>query len=257
MTLGGLALAVGILVDEATVTIENIHTHLARGQTSRWPHATRRRETTVPRLLAMLCILAVFIPAFFMQGAAATTCSCPLALAVGFSMVASYLLSSTLVPVLSVWLLRQHRAQRARSIQAASSTAFATATRRFARRHRRAAMGRRPDLSHRGRRCHLTLSAATLGREIFPVVDAGQFELRLRAPAGTRIEKTEQLAQQTLDVISTRSRRRDNVADLASGYVGVQPGAYPVNTIHLWTSGPEEAVLQVQLKPGASRASRI
>src|SRR5438477_62338 len=105
MTLGGLALAVGILVDEATVTIENIHSHLARGQPLARAARDATSETVVPRLLAMLSIVAVFIPTLFMQGAAHNL-FVPLALAVGFSMVASYLLSSTLVPVLSIWVLR-------------------------------------------------------------------------------------------------------------------------------------------------------
>ena len=104
MTLGGLALAIGILVDEATVEIENIH-HKMHGPIDRQGRAAGKQETAVPRLLAMLCILAVFIPSFFMQGAAQAL-FVPLSLAVGFSMVASYLLSSTFVPVLSVWLLR-------------------------------------------------------------------------------------------------------------------------------------------------------
>src|SRR4030088_2478406 len=105
MTLGGLALAVGILVDEATVTIENIHTHLAHGRSLARVASEATAETTLPRFMAMLCILAVFIPAFFMTGAAHNL-FVPLALAVGFSMVASYLLSSTLVPVLAIWVLR-------------------------------------------------------------------------------------------------------------------------------------------------------
>jgi multidrug efflux pump subunit AcrB len=108
MTLGGLALAVGILVDEATVTIENIHTHLGRGRRLARAASEATAETTLPRFLAMLCILAVFIPAFFMTGAAHNL-FVPLALAVGFSMVASYLLSSTFVPILSVWVLRAAR----------------------------------------------------------------------------------------------------------------------------------------------------
>jgi multidrug efflux pump subunit AcrB len=110
MTLGGLALAVGILVDEATVTIENIHTHLARGGSLDRAAFAATSETTVPRFLAMLCILAVFAPAFFMTGAARSL-FVPLSLAVGFSVVASYLLSSTFVPVLSVWALRMARAR--------------------------------------------------------------------------------------------------------------------------------------------------
>jgi multidrug efflux pump subunit AcrB len=105
MTLGGLALAVGILVDEATVTIENIHTRLADRRSLSRAASEATAETTLPRFVAMLCILAVFIPAFFMTGAAHNL-FVPLALAVGFSMVGSYLLSSTFVPVLAVWMLR-------------------------------------------------------------------------------------------------------------------------------------------------------
>src|SRR5437868_12078993 len=107
MTLGGLALAVGILVDESTVEVENIHTQMER--TDSVARAVRRgnQETAVPRLLAMLCVLAVFIPSFFMEGAARAL-FVPLSLAVGFAMIASYVLSSTLVPVLSVWLLRHY-----------------------------------------------------------------------------------------------------------------------------------------------------
>src|SRR5579864_866893 len=107
MTLGGLALAVGILVDEATVCIENIHTHLMRGRSIGRAAQEATIETIVPRFLAMLCILAIFSPTLFMEGAAKAM-FLPLSLAVGFAMVTSYLLSSTLVPVLSVWVLRGH-----------------------------------------------------------------------------------------------------------------------------------------------------
>ena len=104
MTLGGLALAIGILVDEATVEIENIHTQMEH--TPSMSRAVRQgnMETAVPRLLALLCILSVFIPSFIMQGRCASL-FVPLSLAVGGAMITSYLLSSTFVPVLSVWLL--------------------------------------------------------------------------------------------------------------------------------------------------------
>src|SRR6266851_5442325 len=88
----------------------------------------------------------------------------------------------------------------------------------------------------------------SLGTEIFPIVDTGQLQLHLRAPAGTRIERTEQIALQTLDVIK-REVGPDNV-DISLGFVGTQPPNYPINTIYLWSSGSEEAVLQVQLKRG-------
>src|SRR5207245_1947871 len=107
MTLGGLALAVGILVDEATVEVENIHTQFEHTPNIARAVRAGNAETAVPRLLAMLCILAVFIPSFFMQGAARNL-FVPLSLAVGFSMVTSYLLSSTFVPVVSCWLLRHY-----------------------------------------------------------------------------------------------------------------------------------------------------
>ncbi|HXD18207.1 MAG TPA: efflux RND transporter permease subunit, partial [Vicinamibacterales bacterium] len=108
MTLGGLALAVGILVDEATVAIENIHTHLARGGAVAEGVLDASGEVVVPRLLAMLSVVAVFVPSFFMTGVSRSL-FVPLSLAVGFSMIASFFLSSSLVPVLSVWLLAKHR----------------------------------------------------------------------------------------------------------------------------------------------------
>src|SRR5207248_2448936 len=101
MTLGGLALAVGILVDEATVEVENIHTQFEHTPSIARAVRLGNAETAVPRLLAMLCIVAVFLPSFFMQGAARAL-FVPLSLAVGFAMIASYLLSSTFVPVVSV-----------------------------------------------------------------------------------------------------------------------------------------------------------
>jgi multidrug efflux pump subunit AcrB len=248
MTLGGLALAVGILVDEATVTIENLHTHLARGQSL--PAAARdaTNETVVPRLLAMLSIVAVFIPTLFMQGAARSL-FVPLALAVGFSMVASYLLSSTLVPVLSIWVLRtRHAATHA----ASAPTAFDRFRDRYASLAASLVRARWivaiAYLVVAG--AVILLVGRTLGRELFPIVDAGQFQLRLKAPAGTRIEATEKLANRALEIIGREVGGPEHVA-ISIGWVGVQNSAYPINTIYLWSSGPGEAVLQVQLKPSA------
>ena len=245
MTLGGLALAVGILVDEATVTIENVHSHLGRGAALAVAAYDGTTETTVPRFLAMLCILAVFVSAFFMQGAAHNL-FVPLALAVGFAMVASYVLSTTLVPVLLIWVLGTQQGPHA-----AGPSRFD----RFRERYH--------DFSARVVRrrwivvpAYLAVAAliivvvgGTLGRAIFPTVDAGQFTLRMRATAGTRIEETEKLANKTLDIVR-REVGPQNVA-LTLGFVGVQNAAYPINTIYLWTSGPEEAVMQVQLNPKA------
>ena len=105
MTLGGLALAVGVLVDEATVEIENIHTHLLPGVSKARAVVDACSRTALARLLSMFCILAVFVPSFFMVGVSRQL-FVPLSLAVGFSMIASYVLSSSLVPVFSTWLLK-------------------------------------------------------------------------------------------------------------------------------------------------------
>lgn len=244
MTLGGLALAVGILVDEATVTVENIHAHLTRGSSLARGTLDATRETLLPRLLAMLCVLAVFIPAFFMQGAAKAL-FVPLALAVGFSMVASFILSSTLVPVLSIWLLRQHSTE----IHDASF---------FAKLQNVYAAGLKRIMRFRWLVLAVYLVAAgaitwfvgqRLGTEIFPTVDAGQIALRIRNPAGTKVENTEQTALQVLNLIK-REAGSNNVA-LTMGLVGVHAPNYPVNLIHLWNGGSEEAWLAVQFKPEA------
>src|SRR4029434_8734269 len=108
MTLGGLALAVCILVDEATVAVRNIHTHLARGVAVAEGVLDASGEVVVPRMLAMLSVVAVFVPSFFMTGVSRSL-FVPLSLAVGVAMIASFLLSSSLVPVLSVWLLGRRR----------------------------------------------------------------------------------------------------------------------------------------------------
>src|SRR5438477_902073 len=105
MTLGGLALAVGVLVDEATVEIENIHTHLSSGMSKARAVIEACQKTITARLLSMLCVLSVFIPALFMAGVGRQL-FVPLALAVGFAMISSFVLSSTLVPVLCTWMLR-------------------------------------------------------------------------------------------------------------------------------------------------------
>ena len=105
MTLGGLALAVGILVDESTVEVENIHTQMLPGVSRARAVVEACSRTAIARLLSMFCVLAVFVPSFFMVGVSRQL-FVPLSLAVGFAMGASYLLSSSLVPVLANWMLK-------------------------------------------------------------------------------------------------------------------------------------------------------
>jgi len=250
MTLSGLALSIGILVDEATVEVENIHTQYEH--TSNIALAVRlgNAQTAVPRLLAMLCILAVFLPTFFMQGAAREM-FVPLSLAVGFSMVTSYFLSSTFVPVLSVWLLRHHHLPAEQDVANAGWFSLTRLRAAYAR-----AMHAIMPLRWVLVPSYLILVGLVIwlvgsqvGREIFPTVDTGQFQLRLRAADGTRIEVTEQIAIQALDFIKEEIGP-DNV-ELSIGYIGLVPSSYPINSIFLWTRGPEEAVLRLGLKPGS------
>jgi multidrug efflux pump subunit AcrB len=248
MTLGGLALVVGILVDEATVEVENIHTQFEHTPNIARAVRAGNAQTAVPRLLAMLCVLAVFIPSFVMQGAAQAL-FVPMSLAVGFAMVTSYILSSTFVPVMSTWLLRHIHPNANRS------------SRWFS-------MARLQDgyawLLGGVLRVRWLLLAAYLvvpallvawwwighpglGMEIFPRVDSGQFQLRVQAPDGTLLENTEALAKDVLEEIAREAGGAENV-DISVSLVGTASYNYPINAIYLWTAGSQEAVLRVALK---------
>ncbi len=397
MTLGGLALAVGILVDEATVEIENIHTQFHHTHSVARAVRLGNAQTAVPRLLAMFCILAVFVPSFFMEGAAREL-FVPLSLSVGFAMIASYVLSSTFVPVVCVWLMKsrgrsvesrepaqmagsasdpdgrqagvipspppvlgetktvgerarvrgpsgesapdcvssssdgrqagvvpspQLCGERARvrgfdgesaAAEVVTSPAGQTSTFEpqpeakapltlalspedggegtkpeepltlalsppvFAAKERGEGTGKsRVSLTDRrsvlvtGYSSLVTLLVtfrplvvlvyfiacggiiasvgSRLGWEIFPSVDVGEFRLRLRAPDGTHITKTEQITLEVLDVI--REQVGGQNIDLTLGYVGTVPPSFPINAVYQWSRGPEEALLRISLKHGS------
>jgi multidrug efflux pump subunit AcrB len=248
MTLGGMALAIGVLVDMSTVVVENIATRHVPGKSLARAVVESAREVAVPLLIAMLCVLAVFVPAFFMTGTAKAM-FLPLALAVGFSMIASYLLASTLVPILVVWLGKRAGEPAVHETQAGRFERFREVYARVMRR----------VVAVRGRAAlvYLALTALIvvllgprLGNEIFPQVDAGQLQLRLRAPAGTRVEATEKIALRVLDLIKNEAGGAEQV-DVTLGLVGVHPPNYPINLIYLWNGGSDEAVLQVQFKPAS------
>jgi multidrug efflux pump subunit AcrB len=245
MTLGGLALAIGILVDEATVAIENIHTHLGQGVPRANAVLDASREVVIPRLLAMLCVLSVFVPSFFMTGIARSL-FVPLSLSVGFAMAASYFLSSSLVPVMSTWILREtaHPESNAKSHVAEWRERLGRVLAKMMG-HRKLVLVVYLGITF----AVILLLGPLMGREIFPRVSAGQFQLRFRAPIGTRVGLTETMALRVLDEIQ-KTAGANNVA-VTLGYVGTQPPAYPINTIFLWTSGPHEAVLRIALKPDA------
>jgi len=251
MTLGGLALAVGILVDEATVTIENIHRHLEMGKPRARAILDACREIAGPKLLILVCILAVFVPALFMSGVPRAM-FLPLSLAVGFAMIASFLLSQTLVPVLANWLLKDHAADaKDHAAAPAQPGRFARFSAGFSR--RLAGLQRRRalviPLYLLGAFGILALAFLNIGTEVFPQVDTGQFQLRLRLPTGTRIERTEDATRRVLALVDSLAGP-DHV-EITSAFIGTQPSSYPINTIYLWTSGPHEAVLKVNLDPKA------
>ena len=184
MTLGGLALAVGVLVDEATVEIENIHTQMLPGVSRARAVMEACSRTARARLLSMFCILAVFVPSFFMAGVGRQL-FVPLSLAVAFSMIASYLLSSSLVPVFSTWLMREARRGEEHEGMFRHLRSFYEGYLRVVLRFRwplvlgylAAALGL------------LAVVAPRMGVELFPDANAPLLRVRLRAPAGTKLSR--------------------------------------------------------------------
>jgi multidrug efflux pump subunit AcrB len=242
MTLGGLTLAIGILVDESTVAIENMHTHLARQRNKALAILTAGAEVAVPQFLAMLCVAAVFTPALFMVGPGRAL-FVPLALAVAFAMAASYVLARTFVPVMATWLLRVKD----------TTGGHEPAPLERVRAVYRVVLGRLIGLRWAVAVVYVVLTfgvvlllGRNIGTEIFPTVDTGQLQMRIKAPAGTRVERTEVIAQKILHFIGEQAGPGNVEGSI--GYVGIQPTSYPINTILLWTSGPHEAVLRIALK---------
>jgi multidrug efflux pump subunit AcrB len=253
MTLGGLALAVGVLVDEGTVLLENIHVHLAAGEAKAHAVLAASREVATPRFLAMLSVFAVFLPSFFMTGPARSL-FLPLSLAVGFSMAASYILSSTLVPVLCNWVLREEHYENgdATDSDRQREGAFDRFRRRYHSRLER--IMRHPVLLLTGYAvvavAVLLLLGPQIAREIFPSSASTQFRLRIDAPDGTRVAVTEDRVRRVLDLIGHDAGQ--NNLDLTLTYIGTQGSSYPINAVFLWTSGPQQAIVNVALRPGSS-----
>jgi multidrug efflux pump subunit AcrB len=207
MTLGGLALAVGILVDDATVTIENIERHIHSGSDLHKAILDGAGEIAVPALVSTLCICIVFVPMFFLTGVARYLFA-PLAEAVVFAMLASYVLSRTLVPTL-VMLLMEHTAEPSSARRSLLQRVY----RSFDARFEQVRAGYTDILSavlqDRARFAGMFLSFCVLscllvfflGRDFFPTVDAGQIRMHMRLPSGTRIEETARVADQVDNAI--------------------------------------------------------
>jgi CzcA family heavy metal efflux pump len=202
MTLGGLALAVGILVDDATVEIENIERNLAMGKEMRQAILDGAQQIAVPAFVSTLSICIVFVPMFFLAGVAKFL-FVPLAEAVSFAMLASYLLSRTLIPTLVMYIMRghEHRAEAPKSFLGRFQRGFERKFEDFRRSYERLL---ETTLEHRGGFvicflvfCLLSLGLFMfLGQDFFPQVDAGLLRLHVRARPGLRVEETARLSDQ-------------------------------------------------------------
>jgi multidrug efflux pump subunit AcrB len=253
MTLGGLALAVGILVDDATVTIENIERHREDGAELHEAITQGAAQIAVPALVSTLCICIVFLPMFALSGVARYL-FVPLAEAVVFAMLASYVLSRTLVPTLAMYLLRPP------GDGAVSRNPLVRAQRAFERQFERGRAAYRDVLAvlvgHRRLfvPIFLALCASTfalapaLGQNFFPDTDGGQFLLHLRAKTGTRIEETARLADQVESRIrgQIRGRELDTIVD----NIGLPFSS--INLMHATSGviGAADADILVSLRPG-------
>jgi len=278
MTLSGLSLAIGILVDESTVTIENIHQHLAMGKPKSLAIWDACREIAFSKLLILLCILAVFAPAFTMTGIPGSL-FLPLALAIGFSMIVSYLMAQTFVPVMANYVMKGHhkKGRFASDDEEFKASGLTAADEKNAAEEKHKALGHGSGKDgqltrfdkFRNRfirfldRCfpfRTTIAIAyillglggayllinSIGRDVLPKSNAGQFQVRLRAADGTRIERTEEYTLKTLKVLDSLVGH-DNI-ELTSAMVGMHGGQFSTNPIYLFMAGPQEAVLQVSLK---------
>ena len=240
MSLGGMALAIGILVDMATVTIENMHVQMRRTPMIATAVLRGNRATAVPILLALLCILSVFVPAFIM-GDPLRALFMPLTLAVGFAMIVSYLLASTFVPVLCVALLRHigHDDE--------NGGLFGWVLKHYSKTVGWLVRLRWVVVPGYLGVCALVLWQLGLqvGTELFPQVDSGQFVLRFRPPPGSSYELTRQMAVKCLEEIE-REAKPENV-EISMGYVGQVAPNFGIDNMVLFMRGPDDGQLRVAL----------
>jgi multidrug efflux pump subunit AcrB len=258
MTLGGLALAVGILVDDATVEIENINRNIAQGKEIQQAILDGAQQIAVPAFVSTLCICIVFVPMFFLTGVARYL-FVPLAESVVFAMLASYLLSRTLVPTMAKYLLRGHE-QEAGHLTASSRNPLVRLQIQFEEsfEHLRERYQRVLETCLNHRRTFLAgvlvfsiVSLAALipflGQDFFPTVDSGQFKLHLRAPTGTRIEETARLC----DLVEQSIRQQIPPAEVSSviDNIGIPYSGINLSYSNSAPIGPADADILVSLSP--------
>ncbi len=258
MTLGGLALAVGILVDDATVEIENINRNLAQGKEVEHAILDGAQQIAVPAFVSTLAICIVFVPMFFLSGVARFL-FVPLAEAVVFAMMASYLLSRTLVPTMAKYLLRGHEAESLAASQSRNPLVrmqikFEEAFERFREGYHKLL----ERCLHHQRAFLLVFLGVCLasvvfvvpwlGQDFFPAVDAGQFKLHMRARTGTRIEETARLS----DLVEQSIREQippkeiDNIIDT----IGLPYSSINLSYSNSAPIGPGDVDILVSLSKG-------
>ena len=275
MTLSGLSLAIGILVDESTVTIENIHQHFDMGKPKALAIWDACKEIAFPKLLILFCILAVFAPAFTMTGIPGAL-FLPLALAIGFSMIVSYMLAQTFVPIMANWLMKnEHEQKKEDGKDGYAREDEGDLMDQKEEEVKKVMEGNTDDpskfdkfriwflkvidrmLPYRKIIVSIYVVAAfglafllfsIIGRDVLPKTNSGSFQLRLRGPDGTRIERTELSTLKALNILDSLVGK-ENV-QITSCVVGLHPSSFSTNPIYLFMAGPQEAVMQVAFAEG-------
>jgi multidrug efflux pump subunit AcrB len=262
MTLGGMALAVGILVDDATVAIENIHRHMASGEPLDESIIKGSQEIAIPAFVSTLCICIVFVPMFFLTGVAHYL-FVPLAEAVVFAILASYVISRTLVPTLVMWFYRNVNLQEEHVCESNVPIwlcPFVRFQRGFENSFDRFRNGYRGLLAscfeHRQVFAGIFLAfcllswilVAVLGRNFFPTVDAGQFLLHMRGPTGMRIEETERLSAEVNNLIHNVVPP-DELGGILDN-IGIPNSSINLSYNSSGIIGANDADILVSLKPG-------
>jgi multidrug efflux pump subunit AcrB len=272
MTLSGLALAIGILVDQATVTIENVHQHLEMGKSKKVAIYEACEEIAFPLMLILLCILAVFAPSFMMNGIPKAM-FLPLSLSIGFTMIVSFVIAQTLVPILCNWLIKAEQYQHYdhTALHAPSGEALVLNENNQVNSHLRVEIEHpeKNDLFERVKISYMRiierlmgirkfmvpvyliavialsgLCFVIIGKDMMPKVNNGQFQLRIKMPDGTRLERTEDAMKKVLQIID---KTVDHKVAISSAYVGIIPSSYGTSNLYIFNTGTHEAVVQVNL----------
>jgi multidrug efflux pump subunit AcrB len=273
MTLSGLSLAIGILVDESTVTIENIHQHFDMGKPKALAIWDACKEIAFPKLLILFCILAVFAPAFTMTGIPGAL-FLPLALAIGFSMIVSYLLAQTFVPIMANWIMiNTHEDKSHADGFALEDEGEPWQQKELLIKNETVQNGHKLTRFDKFRIRYLRFIDRMLpnskliviayvigafglaffmfniiGHDVLPKVSSGTFQVRLRGADGTRLERTEASTIKALKVLQNLVGKQN--IEITSTMVGSHPSSFSTNPIYLFMAGPQEAVIQASLVEG-------